>query len=160
MTKKISVLGLFCSIAIIFGYVESMIPVFAGIPGIKLGLANLSILYILKRYRFWDAAAVSVIRILVIGFMFGNMFSILYSLAGAALSMLVMTFLLRKTSASLTAVSISGGITHNIGQVIIASIIVESRALLYYTPVLLISGMITGLVIGFLTQEVLRRVRL
>ncbi len=159
MNRKIAALGLFAAVAIIFGYVETLIPVFAGIPGIKLGLANLSILYILINYSFREAAAVSVIRIIVIGFMFGNMFSIIYSLCGAALSMTVMTILLRKTQASIMAVSVAGGITHNIGQLIIAALIVENRAVLYYTPVLLISGMVTGLLIGYLTAEVSRRVR-
>ncbi len=159
MNRKIAALGLFAAVAIIFGYVETLIPVFAGIPGIKLGLANLSILYILINYSFREAAAVSVIRIIVIGFMFGNMFSIIYSLCGAALSMTVMTILLRRTQASIMAVSVAGGITHNIGQLIIAALIVENRAVLYYTPVLLISGMVTGLLIGYLTAEVSRRVR-
>ena len=78
-TRQLAELGLFTAIAIIFGYVESLIPVFSGIPGIKLGLANLSILYVLERYSIKEAAAVSLIRILVIGFLFGNMFSILYN---------------------------------------------------------------------------------
>ena len=159
MNRKIAALGLFAAVAIIFGYVETLIPVFAGIPGIKLGLANLSILYILINYSFREAAAVSVIRIIVIGFMFGNMFSIIYSLCGAALSMTVMTLLLRKTQSSIMAVSVAGGITHNIGQLIIAALIVENRAVFFYTPVLLISGMVTGLLIGYLAAEVSRRVR-
>ena len=102
---KNSLSRFFAAIAIIFGYVETLIPVFAGIPGIKLGLANLSVLIILKKYGFKDAALVSVVRILVIGFLFGNMFSILYSLAGAALSLSVMVLLLKKTS--LTTIGIS-----------------------------------------------------
>ena len=96
MKQKTACIGLFSAVAIILGYVESLIPVFAGIPGIKLGLANLGVLFILKKYSFREAALVSVVRILVIGFMFGNLFSILYSLAGAALSMTVMTLMLKK----------------------------------------------------------------
>ena len=87
MKQKTAYLGLFTAGAIIFGYVETLIPVFAGIPGIKLGLANLSVLFILERYSLKEATLVSAVRILVIGFLFGNMFSILYSLAGAALSL-------------------------------------------------------------------------
>ena len=159
MNRKIALLGLFSAIAIIFGYVESLIPVFVGIPGIKLGLANLSVLFILERYSLKEALVVSIIRILVIGFMFGNMFSIIYSLAGALLSLTVMTVLVKKTKLSVFAVSMAGGITHNIGQLIIAMMIVENRSLLYYAPVLLISGIVTGFVIGFLTTETLKRVR-
>lgn len=158
-TRKLAELGLFTAIAIIFGYVESLIPVFSGIPGIKLGLANLSILYVLERYTIKEAAAVSLIRILVIGFLFGNMFSILYSLAGAALSMTVMAILLRKTKASIYTVSISGGVSHNIGQLMIAAFIVNNNAVYYYAPVLIISGIVTGLLIGYLTSEVLKRIR-
>ena len=84
--KKLSYLGLFAAVAIIFGYVESLIPFFAGIPGMKLGLANLAVLFILEKYTWKEAVLVSVVRIIVIGFMFGNLFSILYSLAGASAS--------------------------------------------------------------------------
>lgn len=87
--KKTAYLGLFAAVAIIFGYVESLlIPFFAGIPGIKLGLANLAVLFILETYTWKEAALVSAVRIVVIGFLFGNMFTIIYSLAGAALSLL------------------------------------------------------------------------
>jgi heptaprenyl diphosphate synthase len=159
MNQKYATLGLFSAVAIIFGYVESLLPVFAGIPGIKLGLANLAILFILKRYSYKEAIIVSVIRILVIGFMFGNLFSIVYSLAGTALSLTVMTLLMKKTSCSLIAVSMAGGISHNIGQLLIAMLIVENTALVYYAPALLISGILTGLLIGILTNETLKRVR-
>ena len=155
--KRTAMLGLFAAVAIIFGYVESLVPIAVGIPGIKLGLANLSVLYILERYSLKEALVVSVIRILVIGFMFGNLFSIVYSLAGALLSLSVMTFLRKKAGASILATSMAGGITHNIGQLIIAMLIVENRSLLYYAPVLLIAGMVTGLVIGILTREILKR---
>ena len=87
--KKTAYLGLFAAVAIIFGYVESLFPFFAGIPGIKLGLANLAVLFILETYTWKEAAVVSAVRIVVIGFLFGNMFTIIYSLAGAALSLFV-----------------------------------------------------------------------
>lgn len=158
--KKTAYLGLFAAVAIIFGYVESMIPFFAGIPGIKLGLANLAILFILETYSWKEAALVSIVRIFVIGFMFGNLFSILYSLAGAALSLTVMTLMKKKSGFSILGVSVAGGVSHNVGQLIVAAIIVENTSLLYYAPALLISGVVTGLVIGMLTREVLRRIKL
>lgn len=156
--KKIAYMGLFAAIAIIFGYVESLIPFFAGIPGIKLGLANLSVLFILETYTWKEAALVSMVRILVIGFMFGNMFSILYSMAGAALSLTVMTLMKRFSGFSILGVSVAGGVSHNIGQLIIAALIVENTSLFYYAPVLLISGVITGILIGILTGEVTKRI--
>ena len=157
--RKLALLGLFCAVAIIFGYVESLIPVFVGIPGIKLGLANLSVLFILMRYSMKEAVIVSAVRIVVIGFLFGNMFSIVYSLAGAALSLTVMALLKKYTKASVFAISMAGGISHNIGQLIVACLIVENRSLLFYAPVLIISGIITGFLIGYLTTETLKRVR-
>lgn len=156
--KKIAYMGLFAAIAIIFGYVESLIPFFAGIPGIKLGLANLAVLFILEKYTWKEAALVSIVRILVIGFMFGNMFSILYSMAGAALSLTVMTLMKKFSGFSILGISVAGGVSHNIGQLIVAALIVENTSLLYYAPVLLISGVITGLLIGLLTGEVTRRI--
>ena len=155
MKQKTACLGLFSAVAIILGYVESLVPVFAGIPGIKLGLANLGV-----RYSFKEAALVSVVRILVIGFMFGNLFSILYSLAGAALSMTVMTLMLKKTSFSLIGVSVAGGVSHNIGQLIIAMLIVQNASVFVYAPALLVAGVAAGVVIGGLTNEILKRVHL
>ena len=156
--KKTAYLGVFAGVAIIFGYVESLFPFFAGIPGIKLGLANLAVLFILEKYTWKEAALVSAVRILVIGFLFGNMFSILYSLAGAALSLAVMNLMKKRAGFSILGVSVSGGVSHNIGQLIIAALIVENTAFLYYAPVLIISGVITGLLIGLLTREVLKRI--
>lgn len=156
--KKTAYLGVFAAVAIIFGYVESLFPFFAGIPGIKLGLANLAVLFILEKYTWKEAALVSAVRILVIGFLFGNMFSILYSLAGAALSLAVMNLMKKRAGFSILGVSVSGGVSHNIGQLIIAALIVENTAFLYYAPVLIISGVITGLLIGLLTREVLKRI--
>lgn len=156
--KKTAYLGLFSAVAIIFGYVESLIPVFTGIPGIKLGLANLAVLFILERYTYKEAALVSLVRILVIGFMFGSLFSIAYSLAGAILSLTVMNLLKRRKDFSLIGISIAGGVTHNVGQLIVAMLIVENTSLLFYAPALLISGVITGLIIGGLTAETLKRI--
>ena len=158
-THKIAYLSIFSALAIIFGYVETLFPIFIGIPGIKLGLANLAVLFILHRYSWKDAALVSVIRIIVIGFMFGNMFSILYSLAGAALSILVMTLIKCRTQFSTIGVSVAGGVSHNVGQLIVAMLIVENISLIYYAPALLVSGVVTGCLIGILTQETLKRIQ-
>ena len=105
-----------------------------------------------------EAALVSIVRIIVIGFMFGNLFSILYSLAGAALSLAVMTFMKNKSGFSILGISVAGGVSHNIGQLIIAGLITMTSGLIYYAPALLISGVITGLLIGTLTSEVLKRI--
>ena len=159
MKQKTACLGLFSAVAIILGYVESLVPVFAGIPGIKLGLANLGVLFILKKYSFREAALVSVVRILVIGFMFGNLFSILYSLAGGILSFLIMYLLKRYTGLHVISISAAGGISHNIGQLFVAALVVENYNILYYASVLIIAGIITGIVIGIVAQEVILRLK-
>lgn len=158
--KKIANLGLFAAVAIIFGYVESLIPFFAGIPGMKLGLANLAILFILEKYTWKEAALVSAVRIIVIGFMFGNLFSILYSLAGAALSLTVMDLLKKHSGFSLIGISVAGGVTHNIGQLIVAMIVVSNTSLMVYAPALLVAGVLAGILIGGLTKEVVGRLPL
>lgn len=158
--KKTAYLGLFAAVAIIFGYVESLIPFFAGIPGIKLGLANLAVLFILETYTWKEAVLVSAVRIVVIGFLFGNMFTIIYSLAGAALSLFVMPLMKKSSGFSILGISVAGGVSHNIGQLMVAALIVENTSLLYYAPVLLISGVVTGLLIGLLTKEVTKRIHL
>ena len=158
MKRKTAYLGLFSAVAIILGYVESLIPVFAGIPGIKLGLANLAVLFILDRYSAKEAALVSVVRILVIGFMFGNLFSILYSLAGGLLSFLVMYLLKRMKWFGVLPVCVSGGIFHNVGQLIVAAYVVENYNIFYYMPVLLFAGALTGFLIGIAAQEMIKRI--
>lgn len=145
------------ALAIIFGYVEMLLPVFFVVPGMKLGLANLVTVFVLYRYRAKEAAVISLIRIVVIGFLFANLFSILYSLAGAALSLLCMTAARRFSGLSIVGVSILGGVTHNLGQLIVAALVVENGNIFYYFPALLISGLVTGALIGIVTGEILKR---
>lgn len=158
MNKKIAYLGFFGAVAIILGYVESLIPISIGIPGVKLGLANLSVLLVLMAYSWREAALVSVMRILVIGFMFGNLFSILYSLAGAALSIFVMAFLRKIPDFSVIGISVAGGVSHNIGQLLAVLLVFQSLGYLYYLPVLIISGVVTGFVIGTTVGQVEKRI--
>ena len=145
------------ALAIIFGYVEMLLPVFFVVPGMKLGLANLVTVFVLYRYRAKEAAVISLTRIVVIGFLFANLFSILYSLAGAALSLLCMTAARRFSGLSIVGVSILGGVTHNLGQLIVAALVVENGNVFYYFPALLISGLVTGALIGIVTGEILKR---
>ena len=111
-------------------------------------------------FSFKEAALVSVVRILVIGFMFGNLFSILYSLAGAALSLTVMELLKKHSGFSLIGISVAGGVTHNIGQLIVAMIVVSNTSLMVYAPALLVAGVLAGILIGGLTKEVVGRLPL
>ena len=158
-TKQLAQLGLLTALALIAGYIELLIPVPIGIPGVKLGLANLTILWALYALSPAEALAVNGIRILLSGFLFGNLSMILYSLAGASLSFVCMYLAKKSGRLSLIGVSILGGVMHNVGQLLVAMLVLETGSLIYYGPVLLAAGLITGLLIGILTAEVQKRVR-
>ena len=155
-TKKVAQLGMLTTLALILSYVESLIPVFVGIPGVKLGLANLVVVFALYRMTVKDALIVSVIRVLLAGFMFGNLMSIVFSLVGTLFSIAAMYFLKRIKGFSILGVSIAGGCMHNLGQLCVSVFVVHTSRLIYYFPVLMISGIVTGLLIGILTELILR----
>ena len=159
MARKVAYCGMLIALAMIFSYVEALIPINFGIPGVKLGLANLVVLYGLYMMRPQEVLMVSVSRILLNGFMFGNGMSILYSLAGGLLSFIVMLVLIRSRKFSSVTVSIAGGVSHNIGQIIVAVLVLKSIQLFSYLPVLIISGMMTGAVMGILHGIVNRALR-
>lgn len=157
MKNKVAYFGVFTALALIFSYVETLIPINFGIPGVKLGLANLIIVIALYKMKFTDAFLLAVVRVLLSGFIFGNYFSIIYSLAGGILSLCVMGALKKTNKFSVLGVSMAGGVAHNIGQLIVAMLVVETFAVVTYVPVLLVSGLVTGLVIGIAGDEMLRR---
>ncbi len=159
MKNKVAYMGVFLALALILSYVESLIPFYFGIPGVKLGLANLIVVIMLYAVGVKEAFAISMLRILLSGFLFGNLFSILYSFAGGILSFFVMWLVKRTGKFHVMSVSICGGITHNIGQILVASVIVETYSIFYYIPVLLIAGLITGMLIGVIAGEVSDRLR-
>ena len=148
---------MFTALALIFSDVETLIPVNFGIPGVKLGLANLIIVVALYKMRLSEAYLLSVVRVLLAGFIFGNYFSIIYSLAGGLLSLTVMALLKKWGGFSLQGISIAGGVFHNIGQLIVAAVVVETFSVTYYFPVLLVAGLLTGLVIGIVAEMMLKR---
>lgn len=158
MRSRAAYFGVFTALALIFSYVEMLIPISFGIPGIKLGLANLLIVMMLYKCGPKEALLLSVVRIVLSGFIFGNMFMIIYSLAGGVLSLGVMAFLKKRGTFSIVGVSIAGGVFHNIGQLLIAMAAVETYRVGYYLPVLLVAGILTGALIGVLSSEVLRRI--
>ena len=157
MKSRVAYFGVFTALALIFSYVETLIPVNLGIPGVKLGLANLIIVVALYKMRLSEAYLLSVVRVLLAGFIFGNYFSIIYSLAGGLLSLTVMALLKKWGGFSLQGISIAGGVFHNIGQLIVAAVVVETFSVTYYFPVLLVAGMLTGLVIGIVAEMMLKR---
>ena len=159
MKSRVAYFGVFTALALIFSYVESLIPIQIGIPGVKLGLANLMIVIALYKMSLKETYLLSITRVVLSGFLFGNMFAILYSLAGGLLSLTVMAALKKAGGFSVMGVSIAGGVFHNIGQLVIAMIVVETFSVAYYIQVLLIAGVITGLLIGIAANETLKRIK-
>lgn len=153
--KKLANMAMLVALAMIFSYVESLIPINFGVPGMKLGVANLVTVTGLYFLEIPEVLAVSVLRVLLTGFLFGNGMSIIYSLAGGILSFLVMALMKRLKGFSVAGVSIAGGVSHNIGQIIVASIVVENLKLVYYLPALLIAGTVTGFVMGMISKKLL-----
>lgn len=159
LKSKVAYLGVFCALALIFSYIESLIPLPIGIPGVKLGLANLVVVIALYKMRMVDVFILVVARVLVSGFIFGNYFSILYSLAGAVFSFFAMCVLKKTDKFTVIGVSVIGGVFHNLGQILVAIFVVETIRIVYYFPVLMISGVGTGILIGVIAQEVLKRIQ-
>ena len=157
LKNKTAYFGVFTALALIFSYVETLVPIQFGIPCVKLGLANLIIVIFLYQRNVKEALLLSITRIVLSGFLFSNLFSILYSLAGGVLSLGVMAFLKKQESFSVIGVSIAGGVAHNMGQLVIAMVVVETYRVGYYFPVLLIAGLLTGFAIGVIANEVLKR---
>lgn len=157
MKHKTAYLGLFLALALICSYIESLIPFYFGIPGIKLGLTNIVVVWMLYTIGAKEAFLISVLRILIAGFLFGNPFSILYSMCGGICSFLMMLLLRSTKKFRVISVSTIGGIFHNIGQLSAACVVVENLNLVYYAPVLLIAGFITGFLIGIISQEMILR---
>ena len=157
MKNRVAYFGVFTALALIFSYVETLIPFHIGIPGFKLGLANLIIVVALYKMSLKETYLLSVVRVVLSGFIFGNYFSIIYSLAGGLLSLTVMALLKKKGGFSILGISIAGGVCHNIGQLVIAMAVVETFSVIYYIPVLLIAGLITGLLIGIAADGMLKR---
>lgn len=158
MKNRVAYFGVFTALALIFSYIETLVPISFGIPGVKLGLANLIIVIALYKIPLREVYVLSIVRVLLSGVLFGNYFSIVYSLAGGLLSLTVMALLKKTGGFSVIGISIAGGVCHNIGQLVVAMIVVETFAMSYYMPVLLVAGLITGFLIGVVADQVLRRI--
>lgn len=158
MKNRVAYFGVFTALALIFSYIETLVPISFGIPGVKLGLANLIIVIALYKIPLREVYVLSIVRVLLSGVLFGNYFSIAYGLAGGLLSLTVMALLKKTGGFSVIGISIAGGVCHNIGQLVVAMIVVETFAMSYYMPVLLVAGLITGFLIGVVADQVLRRI--
>jgi heptaprenyl diphosphate synthase len=158
-TKKLTVLALTIAVAMILSYLESMIPAFVAIPGIKMGLANIAVVFALYKLGWKEATGVSLLRVVLVSLLFGHLASFFYSFAGAVLSLLGMILLKKTGRFSEVAASVTGGVLHNIGQIAMACILLETDVVRFYLPFLILSGTLAGVVIGVAAAILVRRVK-
>ena len=158
-TKKIALCGVLTALAMIFSYIESVIPVPIPVPGIKLGVANIAVITILYVLGVKEAIVINLLRIVLTSLLFGNVNSFLFSISGAALSLTIMIIMKKLDFFSCIGVSVCGGVMHNIEQIIAAVFIMGSEAIVFYLPVLIVSGVFTGVVIGVVSGIVAKHVR-
>ena len=150
-SKKVATFALCIALAFTLSFLESMMPINIGIPGVKLGLANsvtLAALYLLGKK---EAFAISMVRILLAGLLFSGAFSLVYGFAGGILSYFVMVLAMRSEKFSPVGVSILGAAVHNTGQIIVAALVMQTARIAYYLPVLLLSGAVSGALVGILS---------
>ncbi len=156
--RTIALMGICAAIAMVLSYVESLIPLSFAVPGIKLGLANIAVVFVLYKLGAKEAVLVSLIRILWMAILFGNFLTLAYSVAGAVLSLTAMILLKRSERFSTVGVSVVGGILHNAGQILVAAIVMDTAQIAYYLPVLCVSGIAAGVAIGLVSALLIKRV--
>lgn len=156
-TKRLVLLAMLTAVAMILSYVESLLPS-VGIPGVKMGLANIAVIFALFRFGWKEAAALSLVRVVLVSHLFGSVGAMLYSLAGAVLSLAVMALLRRIDRFSTVGISVAGGVAHNAGQILMAMLILQTKQLLGYLPVLAVSGIAGGVLTGLAAALLIRRI--
>ncbi len=156
-TEKIAKMGLILALGMILSYVEVLIPIAPTMPGVKIGLSNALVLLLLYSYGVGYAVVYQVTRIVLTAILFGNVFSAVYSLAGATLSLIIMLFIKRYQWLDIPGVSMLGGVFHNVGQLIVAYFFVRNGAVTWYLPILLLAGALSGYVMGVLSEILLKR---
>jgi len=158
--KKVARYGLLLALALVLSYAESLVPLSVAVPGVKLGLPNLAVLFALYRLGEKDAVTLSILRVVLVSILFGNAYSLWYSLAGAVLSLGAMIGLKKLGFFGKLGVSVAGGVCHNLGQIAVAILVLRSTAVIYYLPVLLLSGTLAGIAIGAVGAIMVERVKL
>lgn len=157
-TKKLALTAVLISLAMVLSYVEKLIPVFAAIPGVKIGLANIVVIFALYKLGIKEAFTISLFRVLLSSLLFGSVLSLAYSLSGAIVSLVAMALLMKTKIFTPAAISVVGGVLHNMAQLLIASFIIGSDILKYYSPILIISGICAGIIIGLVSATLIKRI--
>ena len=156
-TKKVATLGLCIALSMVLSFIEHQIPPLVAVPGVKVGLPNLVMVFMLYKIGWKETAIVSLIRVVLVSMVFGSVVSMAYGLVGATLSLIGMVLLKKTKLFSTIAVSVAGGVLHNIGQIAVACVVMGTAQIVYYLPVLLISGTIAGVVIGFVAGLLVKK---
>lgn len=156
-TKKIAKMGMLVAVAFVLSYIEAMLPLNLGVPGIKAGLSNIVVVFSLYYFSPGMALGIAITRIVLCGLTFGSMPGLLYSLAGGILSFIVMVLLKKTGKFSVYGVSVAGGVFHNIGQILVAIAVLQNKMVAYYLPFLLVAGVIAGVVVGILAAILIKR---
>lgn len=157
--KKLTFLSISVALAMILSFVESQIPPFVAVPGVKIGLSNIVTVFLLYSYGWREAGSVSLIRVVLSSILFGSFVSLLYSISGAVLSFLVMLGLKKTNWFSVVGVSVAGGVFHNAGQIACACIVMENAAIASYLPPLIISGTVAGVAVGLLSGILTKKLK-
>ena len=157
-TKKIAVLGVLTAVALVLSYLEAILPpIYAAVPGVKVGLPNVVVILILYRFGAKEAAMVSFMRVFIVALLFGNAMTLAYSIAGAVLSLILMMIFKKLDWFSAVGVSIIGGIAHNVGQIIVAIMLLNSTLIAYYMIILTITGTLAGVAVGLAGSLLIKR---
>ena len=156
-TKKVATLGLCIALSMVLSFIESQIPPLVAVPGVKVGLPNLVMVFMLYKIGWKETAIVSIIRVVLVSMLFGSAVSMAYGLVGATFSLVGMILLKKSNLFSTIAVSVVGGVLHNVGQIATACVVMGTAQIVYYLPVLLISGTIAGVVIGFVAGLLVKK---
>ena len=158
-TLQLTTMAFVIAFAMILSFVESRIPTFVAIPGVKVGLANIAVIFTLYKLGIKEAITVSIIRVLLISMLFGSPVSLIYSISGATLSLATMILLKKLTPLTEVTISVTGGVMHNVGQIAAASFLLSTNVVVYYLPFLLVSGTIAGVVVGIASAILIKRIK-
>lgn len=159
-TKKLATLSVIVALAMVLSFLESRIPAFVAIPGIKVGLANIAVIFTVYKLGAREGVLISIIRVLLVSILFGSTVSLWYSLAGAILSLIVTILLKKYTKLAVVTVSVAGGVSHNLAQIGVACLLLETNIIVYYLPFLLLSGTVAGIAVGVASALLIKRVKM
>ena len=159
-TRRLTALALTVSFALILSFIESKVPAFVAIPGVKVGLANIAVIFALYKFGTGEAITVSAMRVLLVSMLFGSPVSFIYSISGAVTSLLVMIVLKKLAPMTEVSVSVVGGVVHNIAQIGVASLMLETNVVTYYLPFLLLSGTVAGIAVGVISAILIKKIKI